>query len=225
MSAKNKMFVTACLLGLGCFIPSVARADTVTFIGAGPNQANGVYVTPYQLQVSSINGGATINVICDDYTDEVKNGEAPWTATIETVADISSVNGVALFAGQANAQQEYEEAAFLYNSYLLNPTAANAIADNFAIWDLFDPSVGNNAVTGEQAALTSAATWYADGATGLNFSQFLIITPTNWSNDANQPQEYIYDPTPTPEPGTLAMFGSGLLGLAGLLRRKLISNS
>lgn len=28
--------------------------------------------------------------------------------------------------------------------------------------------------------------------------------------------------TPTPEPGTLTLFGSGLLGLAGLLRRKLI---
>jgi hypothetical protein len=221
MLSKKKIVVTACLLGLGCFIPSAAKADTVTFIGAGPNQANGVYVTPYQLQVSSINGGATINVICDDYTDEVKNGEAPWTASIETVANITG----ALFAGQANAQQNYEEAAFLYNNYLLNPTAANAIADNFAIWDLFDPSVGANAVTGEQAALTSASGWYAGGATGINFSQFLIITPTNWSNDANQPQEYIYDPTPTPEPGTLAMFGSGLLGLAGILRRKLVSNS
>jgi hypothetical protein len=223
MSAKNnKMLFAACLLGLACFIlPSATKADTVTFIGAGPNQANGVYVVPYQLQVSSINGGATINVICDDYTDEVHNGEAPWTASIETVADITG----ALFATQANAQENYEKAAFLYYQYQLNPTAANAAADNFAIWDLFDNAVGANAVTGEQTALTAAATWYADGATGLNFSQFLIITPTSWSNDPNQPQEYIYDPTPTPEPGSLALFGSGLLGLATLLRRKLVSNS
>jgi len=29
--------------------------------------------------------------------------------------------------------------------------------------------------------------------------------------------------TPVPEPGTLVMFGSGALGLAGLLRRKLLA--
>jgi PEP-CTERM motif-containing protein len=28
-------------------------------------------------------------------------------------------------------------------------------------------------------------------------------------------------PTPTPEPGSLVMFGSGIMGLAGLLRRKI----
>ena len=30
-------------------------------------------------------------------------------------------------------------------------------------------------------------------------------------------------PSTTPEPGTLVMFGSGLLGLAGLIRRKYVS--
>ena len=220
MSAKNKILITACLVGLGCFIPSAAKADTVTFIGAGPNSANGVYTTPYQLQVSSINGGATINVVCDDYTDEVHGGEAPWTASLETVANISG----ALFAGQTNAQMEYEEAAYLYNDFLMNPTAANSAADNFAIWDLFDSAVGTNAVAGEQTALNNANIWYTAGASGLNFSQFIIITPTNWSNDPNRPQEYIYY-QPTPEPGTLMMFGSGLIGLGGLLRRKLMSKA
>jgi hypothetical protein len=31
---------------------------------------------------------------------------------------------------------------------------------------------------------------------------------------------YTYSNTITPEPGTLTLFGTGLLGLAGMLRRK-----
>ena len=33
--------------------------------------------------------------------------------------------------------------------------------------------------------------------------------------------EFDMGATPTPEPGTLVMFGSGILGLAGVLRRKI----
>jgi hypothetical protein len=38
--------------------------------------------------------------------------------------------------------------------------------------------------------------------------------------DVNITYDYTPPPSDTPEPGTLTLFGTGLLGLAGMLRRK-----
>jgi hypothetical protein len=226
MSAKNKFLSTACLLSLVCFaLPSAAKADSVKLVGAGPTQSNGVYVVPYQLQVSDINGGATINVICDDYGDEVSINET-WTGQIESYSNLS---GAKFYDGGLGVEN-YDKAAYIYYQYLINQTPFNAIADNFAIWSLFNsgvptPTDGSEA-TAEANILAQANTWYTGGgASSFDFSQFEVITAVGTGSTGTDPQEYIYDPTPTPEPGSLALFGSGLLGLATLLRRKLVSNS
>jgi len=230
MSAKNKFLSTACLLGLACFaLPSAAKADsvTVTITGTGGNAVGGVYVVPYYLTVVDGSQTSYISAICDDYIDEVKPPET-WTGSIETFdASGNVIGGAGLFQGSVG-NAGYDEAAWLYGQYLSKGTDPGGY--NYAIWALFDPSIktsgnpGNSGYASTDAAALLASFNVSD-LTGFNYSGFQIITPTSWAGDANQPQEYIYDPTPTPEPGSLALFGSGLLGLAGLLRRKLVSNS
>lgn len=59
---------------------------------------------------------------------------------------------------------------------------------------------------------------------GVNISQILITTDSGvpgWANDfAIDDPSFTYTRA-TPEPGSIALLGSGLLGLAGALRRKL----
>src|SRR6185437_10370262 len=52
----------------------------------------------------------------------------------------------------------------------------------------------------------------------FDFSNFVIFTPVNgWPSNDGRPQEYIGE---VPEPGTVLLMASGLLGLAGLAWRR-----
>jgi hypothetical protein len=211
---RRKNVVLVCLLGLALLaLSSGAKADTIQFLGATGPVVGGVYVAPYQL---SINGGAPINAICDDFADHVTSGEI-WTATITSFP----LNG--LFTGGlfGSHPQLYDEAIWLYSQFLFNGAPAGGI--NYAIWALFNSSVTGTsgfASSGAAAWVTSANNWYnGGGVSSFNFSGYQIITPTSWSSSLGRPQEYIsYS---TPEPGSLLLFGSGLIGIGGFIRRKL----
>jgi hypothetical protein len=52
-------------------------------------------------------------------------------------------------------------------------------------------------------------------------ANFSSITITNLSNDAWGQDNVYYSPQAIPEPSSLVLVGSGILGLAGVIRRKL----
>jgi PEP-CTERM motif len=177
--------------------------------GVGGNNAGGVYTYPYYF---SINGKAPVALICDTYDNQVVVGET-WKANVTSL-----LSGKGLFGSQL---LDYKAAGLIFKS-ILNGTL-NLNAGNFAIWGLFSNNAKNNSFFGSSGAAAIESEYLTLAATAPNsaFQGLMLYTPIpgtqSWGGTA---QEYI-GYSPVPEPGTLALFGTGLISLAGMVRRKL----
>jgi hypothetical protein len=199
--------LSACLI-----FPGTALANSnviMKLTGVGGNSAGGVYTYPYYF---SINGGAPVALICDSYDNEVVIGET-WRASKSSL-----LSGKGMFG---NELLDYKAAGLIFKS-ILNGTM-NVNIGNYAIWGLFSSNAQSSSFF-KTSAISAVETEYLTiAATAPNsaFQGLVLYTPVpgtqSWGGTA---QEYI-GYSPVPEPGTLALFGTGLIFLAGVMRRSL----
>jgi PEP-CTERM motif len=184
---------------------------TMKFLGHGGTSKNPVY--PWYFQVD----GVPTTLICDTLNNSNFRGET-WQANVTNI-----LNGPTRGLFQGKTLLEYKAAAVLFSDILFH--GANPGDANWAIWALFTPSAKNSPhFNADALALYNAALALAPKLPKSFFMNYVIYTPIAGTQSCypkcGLPQEFIgYNPVP--EPGTLLLFGTGLVVLAGTIRKKL----
>ena len=180
-----------------------AHADTVhlRYLHPGENVSGGYYTYPYYF---SINGGTATPLMCDAFTNHIAVGDS-WSAHVSGL-----LSGKGLFGTDI---QDYKAAGIIFNG-VMNGTI-DAKIGNVAVWNLFDRGITTDAAV---LALDGSALLLAQHAPSGEFKGLVLYTPVGGSPGIG-PQEFIgYQAVP--EPSSLVFFGTGLLGIIVIARKR-----
>lgn len=195
-----RLFCGAVVLMLGILSLSAMAGNTQMQFNGLPtgNNYQGVASYPYDI---SVNGGPNQWMMCAGYNEHIEGGET-WQATVASIGSLDPLTN----------PLDYQ-AAFLFQMAVADHGVNSDV--NAAVWYLFEgvPSLTPGAQT--LVSLAQSQT-YTQG----EFADVLLYTaiPGTESGNLGTAQNFLGT---TPEPGTLALFGSGMIGLAGMIRRKL----
>ena len=197
-----------------CFFLGQAFANStvnLTFVNVGPgNTAGGAYAYPYNF---SINNSTTLTpMMCDAYNNHIDFGQS-WTANEHSILQGG------MFGNSGQALLDYKAAGLIFLS-VLNGNVTGSLG-NEAVWALFSGSIPGSNDPSVQL-LMSQYVGLAANAPNSAFKGLEVYTAVG-ARPGYGPQEFIgYSPSASvPEPGTLTLLGTGIIGLAGMARRKL----
>jgi len=188
-----------------------------TLFFSGSALANSVSLTfEYEHQnhyYFSINGNSSFStMICDSFDNHIYSGET-WTATKSPF-----LSGIANGLFGSSMTLDYKAAGLIYKSMLSG--TITTLQAQWAIWGLFSGNArhDHDFLTYGGAVTDAIYLSLAQTAPNSAYAGLVLYTPLHGRPGCG-PQEFI-GYSPVPEPGSMMLLGTGLLVLAGAVRRK-----
>lgn len=193
-----------------CVASPLSAQTHFTFVNGGTVTAFGYYVGAYNGTAGTGASQKAVVLNCVDFFHEVYFG-SQWEANLSS---LGTGAGVGTYTRESNINL-YRQAAWLTSQY--------AAASNYdvgqiqaTIWNLFQPA---GVTASSNYWLTQAQNNYQT----FDYSGYYVVTDVN-AADPNSIQEFItkdvVPTTSTPEPTSMFLLGSGLIGLAGVRARR-----
>ncbi len=214
MQVRRLLFPVLMLL----ILAGSAFANTVTMTYEGHHGISSMNGSPYvgYPYFFSINGSSTqVPLMCDSFDNDVYRGET-FTATVTPF-----LQGIANSMFGPSMTLDYKAAGLIFESMLTNHMDRNTA--QWAIWGLFSSNAFSSSYFQSHPVFYWVEQTYlklAGVAPNSAYSGLVLYTPVGGKPGVG-PQEFIgYNCNTVPEPGSLMLFGTGILGLAGAVRRK-----